>query len=257
MARGKSVVEAHKPLKLWPLDLDSKLVEKSVQELERLRGATRTSNHAQSLALQQALSDALWDRGALRPGGPSHETSHGSVATPELTAVVSGRVLVIDDEPDVAHTMTQTLADAGFSTCAVTQPALAIEAARQFGPEAIFCDLAMPVADGMELLSGFLSSMPHIPFVFVTAHANKEHLTAALNQGAFGIVEKPFHAEQLITVAAAACRSTQLWDLSEKALVRMACLLATQETPDLLALAEIRALWTQHRQLRRPKKLGP
>jgi PAS domain S-box-containing protein len=61
------------------------------------------------------------------------------------------RILVIDDIPDVADVMKMMLDMEGFETVVAYSGATALDLARQFAPDVIFCDIGLPVMDGHEI----------------------------------------------------------------------------------------------------------
>jgi CheY-like chemotaxis protein len=61
------------------------------------------------------------------------------------------RILVIDDIPDVADVMKMMLDMEGFETCVAYSGTTALDLARQFAPDVIFCDIGLPVMDGHEI----------------------------------------------------------------------------------------------------------
>jgi len=61
------------------------------------------------------------------------------------------RILVIDDIPDIADVMKMMLDMEGFETQVAYSGATALDVARQFAPDVIFCDIGLPVMDGHEI----------------------------------------------------------------------------------------------------------
>jgi PAS domain S-box-containing protein len=78
---------------------------------------------------------------------PSPQDAHA----PEPSKRPPLRILVIDDIPDVADVMKMMLDMEGFETKVAYSGAAALEVARQFAPDVIFCDIGLPVMDGHEI----------------------------------------------------------------------------------------------------------
>jgi CheY-like chemotaxis protein len=102
----------------------------------------------------------------------SASTSEAPASTPEETRPVGGRrrlrLLVVDDNADVADSLAALLEDAGHQTRTEYGGAAGIRAAEEFAPDVVFCDIGMPGTDGHELASQ-LSSKPHLASTLLVA----------------------------------------------------------------------------------------
>jgi CheY-like chemotaxis protein len=78
---------------------------------------------------------------------PSPQDAHA----PEPSKRPPLRILVIDDIPDVADVMKMMLDMEGFETKVAYSGATALDIARRFAPDVIFCDIGLPVMDGHEI----------------------------------------------------------------------------------------------------------
>jgi CheY-like chemotaxis protein len=72
-------------------------------------------------------------------------------AKAEASKVASLRILVIDDIPDVADVMKMLLDLEGFETQVAYNGPAALQLAREFSPDVIFCDIGLPGMDGHEI----------------------------------------------------------------------------------------------------------
>ncbi len=107
------------------------------------------------------------------------------------------RILIVDDEPDMAENCRRILAAAAYQ-CFTTSDAQ--EALRLLGsehPDLLLTDLWMPEMDGMEMLRRARAIDPRMPVVLLTAHASLESAVAAVKAGAFDYLAKPFSIDQL------------------------------------------------------------
>jgi DNA-binding NtrC family response regulator len=123
---------------------------------------------------------------------------------------VTGRVLVVDDEPDMVANCERILAAAGLRTLSTTDPRAALEAIESERPDVVLTDLKMPGADGLALLARAREVDPTIPVVIFTAFATIESAVGAVKEGAFDYLPKPFSADQLRLSVERALRQRQL-----------------------------------------------
>jgi two-component system, OmpR family, alkaline phosphatase synthesis response regulator PhoP len=114
----------------------------------------------------------------------------------------SRRILVVDDEPGVTRSLKLSLeAAAGYEVRTGNDPALAIDAARDFHPHLILLDVLMPHLDGCDV-SARIHADPELadtPIVFLTALANNEDTGGhAVVAGSTVYLAKPVDTEELI-----------------------------------------------------------
>jgi CheY-like chemotaxis protein len=82
------------------------------------------------------------------------------------------RVLVVDDEPLVADTLTAIFRKSGFQVETAYSAHQALMLAHEFGPELLICDIDMPLRDGLELMSDFGRELPGCPILVLTGLYN-------------------------------------------------------------------------------------
>lgn len=107
------------------------------------------------------------------------------------------RVLVVDDQADLAETLAEGLSDRGFEAMACTSSP---EAARRLETEpidALVTDLRMPEVDGLGLLAHSRQTMPERPVIVMTAYGAIETAVDAIRRGAFHYLTKPFASDEL------------------------------------------------------------
>jgi nitrogen regulation protein NR(I) len=121
-----------------------------------------------------------------------------------------GRVLVVDDEKNIALVLEAMLEKEGFEVLAFQDPGRALEAIADEEFDAVITDLRMPGTDGMEVLRHAQKEQPRLPVIIVTAFGTVEAAVSALKQGAYDFVTKPFDRTELIqTVQKAVATSRQ------------------------------------------------
>jgi two-component system OmpR family response regulator len=108
------------------------------------------------------------------------------------------RVLVVDDEVNLAELVSMALRYEGWEVTAAHTGARAVAAAREVGPDAIVLDVMLPDFDGHEVLRRVRSVDPHVPVLFLTARDAVEDRVAGLTAGGDDYVTKPFSLEEVV-----------------------------------------------------------
>jgi len=111
---------------------------------------------------------------------------------------VRERVLVVDDEPDLAESCAYFLERAGYEarTAASAPEALELLNKEAFG--VVVSDVRMPRMSGMELLSAIRERDPDIEVLLLTGYPDLQMAVSAIKQGAFDYLAKPYGEEDLI-----------------------------------------------------------
>jgi CheY-like chemotaxis protein len=116
------------------------------------------------------------------------------------------RVLVVDDEPDARALLRETLTQAGAVVVAAASVAEALPAIGRLRPHVLISDIAMPEADGYELIRKLRAAEgdagPKTPAVALTAYARAEDRIRALAAGYQAHVAKPVEPRELVYVVA-------------------------------------------------------
>ena len=123
---------------------------------------------------------------------------------------MSARVLIVDDEARMAEVIAAALRRAGHQceTCAGGEAALA--ALEEHGADVVVTDWKMPHMDGIELLRRLHARRPGLPVILVTAHGTVPSAVAAMREGAFDYVTKPFDNDELRATVGRALELTRL-----------------------------------------------
>ncbi len=108
------------------------------------------------------------------------------------------RILILDDEADMIETCRRILATAGHECIASTDPRRALELLETERPDVLLTDLRMPAMDGIDLLHHAHEIDPSLPVIMLTAYATIESAVAAVREGAFDYLSKPFTLDQLV-----------------------------------------------------------
>ena len=108
------------------------------------------------------------------------------------------RVLVVDDETNIAELISMALRYEGFEVRAAHTGTKAVSAAKEFRPDAVVLDIMLPDFDGLEVLRRMRATEPDVPVVFLTARDAVEDRVAGLTAGGDDYVTKPFSLEELV-----------------------------------------------------------
>src|SRR5499426_3685559 len=121
-------------------------------------------------------------------------------------------ILIVDDEADIRELVSGILQDEGFITRSArdSDDALAHVASRR--PSLVFLDIWLQGSrlDGLQLLDAMKAQHPELPVVMISGHGNIETAVAAIKQGAYDFIEKPFKADRLVLVAQRALETSRL-----------------------------------------------
>ena len=113
------------------------------------------------------------------------------------------KVLCIEDNREAADLIVEELADRGFEPIVAYGGHQGFVAILKHRPDLILCDVNMPIMSGFEVLQQLIEVAPqfgHIPFVFLTAMADRENELHGRRLGADDYVTKPIDFDVLYTI---------------------------------------------------------
>ena len=110
--------------------------------------------------------------------------------------MISSKILVVDDEPDVETMVRQKfrrqIRDSELSFCFARDGEAALECVRQDPSiDVVISDINMPVMDGLSLLGHLNESNRILRTVVVSAYGDMDNIRAAMNRGAYDFLTKP------------------------------------------------------------------
>lgn len=111
------------------------------------------------------------------------------------------RILVVDDEPDIRHTIKDILEDEGYLVDVAESAAAARESRRRQRPDVVLLDIWMPDLDGISLLREWneRGGLP-CPVIMISGHGTVETAVEATRLGAWDFIEKPISLAKLLLV---------------------------------------------------------
>ena len=112
------------------------------------------------------------------------------------------KILVIEDEDAVRENIMEALEDiGGFEVVGAANGRLGLEAARTHLPDLVLCDVMMPELTGFGVLVELQKEQgtARIPFIFLTARAEREAMRQGMALGADDYISKPFEPVELVT----------------------------------------------------------
>jgi len=112
----------------------------------------------------------------------------------------SRKILIVDDEPDVASLLNLMLKSKGYETIIAGDGQEALEKARHEKPDLIVLDIMLPRLDGYKVarMLKFDEKFSHIPIIMVTAKIQEKDKKTGLEMGADAYVTKPFDTAMLL-----------------------------------------------------------
>jgi CheY-like chemotaxis protein len=117
-------------------------------------------------------------------------------ARPRSAARSHGRVLVIDDDPDVRQFLSDALQSFGFEVSVAEDGASGLSTLQSAKIDAVLVDYAMPDMNGAEVARRIRAMRPGLPILFVTGYADTEALESAADDEAL-VLRKPFSTSEL------------------------------------------------------------
>ncbi|MET4127178.1 sigma-54 dependent transcriptional regulator [Roseovarius sp. MBR-6] len=111
-------------------------------------------------------------------------------------------ILIVDDERDIRELISDILEDEGYTTRRAGNSDEAMAAIRAEQPGLLILDIWLKDSqmDGIDILKAVKRDYPDVPVVIISGHGNVEIAVAAIKQGAYDFIEKPFNIDQLMVV---------------------------------------------------------
>ena len=117
-------------------------------------------------------------------------------------------ILLVDDEPGVLFTITEVLTERGHRVITARTGDEAL--GKLDDADAVVTDLAMPGMTGLELIAQIAQRDPALPVILLTAHGSERIAVAAMKQGAYDYLTKPFDIDEVAVLTERALEARRL-----------------------------------------------
>lgn len=123
-----------------------------------------------------------------------------------------GDILIVDDERDIRELVSDILKDEGFTTRLAANSDECMDQVIKEPPALMILDIWLKDSqmDGIDILKVVKRDYPEVPIVIISGHGNIEIAVAAIRQGAYDFIEKPFNIDQLMVVIRRAMETSDL-----------------------------------------------
>jgi two-component system, NtrC family, response regulator AtoC len=117
------------------------------------------------------------------------------------------RVLVVDDEPLIRWSVTETLLDCGYEVVETGDASGARSAVRDSAFDVILLDYRLPDSDDLMLLASIRGAVPDAQVIMMTAFGKPEVVHGAVELGAYAVLNKPFEMQAIAALVGEAAAS--------------------------------------------------
>ncbi len=144
-------------------------------------------------------------------------------------------ILCVEDEADIRSDIAEELRDAGYETVEAANGREGMEAIEKQKPDLVLCDITMPEMNGYEMLTALRDNHPEsadLPFVYLSALADRKDILAGQQMGADDYVTKPIDFEMLLATVESRLRQVaRMQARKQRHLVKLYRVLTGQEPP--------------------------
>jgi two-component system OmpR family response regulator len=144
------------------------------------------------------------------------------------------RVLVVDDEPNIAELLRMALRYEGWDVQVAHTGSQAVSTARKQVPDAVVLDMMLPDFDGMEVLRRLRAEQADVPVLFLTARDAVEDRVAGLTAGGDDYVTKPFSLEEVVARLRALMRRAGAQQTSEHSVLTVGDLVLDEDSHEVV-----------------------
>lgn len=111
----------------------------------------------------------------------------------------SRKVVLVDDNEVIRMALRAILHQAGFDVVGEARDGEGVaDLVEKVRPDVVCLDVSMPGRSGLEVLGELRDRFPKVKVLMVTAHSDRETVSQVVQQGAAGMVLKPFNAARVI-----------------------------------------------------------
>lgn len=164
------------------------------------------------------------------------------------------RILLIDDDMDLADFILSDLTDEGYQVKHASNGRVGLDEIDDFDPHLIILDIHMPELDGFQTLKELRKRDEYVSVILVSGEVSSESVTAGLDQGADDFLKKPFQMRELLARIRCQLRIKALRDELKESNVKLKYMV---NIDDLTGLLNMRSVFDRFDQeLERAKRQG-
>lgn len=117
-----------------------------------------------------------------------------------LKSPCDSTILVVDDEENIRDALVKILDKEGYNTLSAAEGKEALNIVRERDVNLVLADLKMPTMDGLELLTACKMIKPNVEVILISAYGTIEKAVAAMKDGAYDFIAKPFKRKEIVDV---------------------------------------------------------
>lgn len=118
------------------------------------------------------------------------------------------KVLIIDDEPSIARSLTRVLEERGYAVQSAPTGEVGLAQVSDWRPQIVLLDLKLPDADGLDLLPKIRDIESAVQVIVLTAYADTKAAVQAIKKGAVDFLRKPYDMEEVVLAVETAVKSS-------------------------------------------------
>src|SRR6516225_5636511 len=111
------------------------------------------------------------------------------------------RILIVDDEPGIRHSLKGVFEDEGFATEVVSSGEECLKKIEEDAYDLVLLDIWLPGIDGLETLRRLREKSPRTHVIMISGHATIATAVSATKLGAYDYIEKPLSLEHTLLTA--------------------------------------------------------
>ena len=139
------------------------------------------------------------------------------------------KILIVDDELGLRHTLTLILGNEGHVMRSAASGVEALDMLAQEDADLVLCDVRMPSMDGLTFLDKYRASQGRARVIMMSAYGDDDDALEAIRRGAYDFLQKPFRADQVLLVVRKAIEREGLRQQVEQLSEEIAALKGAQE----------------------------
>jgi DNA-binding NtrC family response regulator len=147
------------------------------------------------------------------------------------------RILIVDDDAGLRHSLSLLLQEAGYDVAAEGDPEQALRRACAEPFDLILCDVRMPRMDGLTFLRRYHAERGTALLIMMSAYGNEDAAVAAMREGAYDYLHKPFRPDEVTLVV----RKAEERERLRREVETLRTVAAIRDIPETL-VAESRAM---------------